>query len=94
MNPQTLTVFRRYRDNEIIALFPYEPHDRTGVHCVCYVHHGQHGAADPATVIRQTKPAQPHEYEMLERELERIGYHLNIRQRIPADAYRVRRGKV
>jgi hypothetical protein len=86
----TLTVFRKFSDGEIIALFPCVPHDRSGLSCVSYMHVGQHGAAS-TDVVRITKPASQSEYTPLARELERIGYRLQIRQRIPANAYQLRR---
>ncbi len=90
----TLTIFRRYRDGSIVALFPYIPGDVNGSCCLCYAHCGQHGHADSAGVIRLTKPAKPEECEALQRELELIGYTLKIRHRIPSDAYKTRRDSI
>ena len=86
----TLTIFRKFHDGEVIALFPLIPHDANGIYCVSYLHIGQHGAAD-TSITRTTQPASPSEYAPLARELESIGYSLQIRQRIPANAYQVRR---
>lgn len=74
-------VFRRYRNGEIIALFPDEPwsNDHT---TTSYMHIGQHGDADYACVVRQTKPATEPEYRDLFAELRNIGYDdLRIMQR-------------
>lgn len=71
----TPTIFRRYRDGDIIALFPTIPADPQG-HCLSYVHVGQHGAADPGHVIAHTRPARPDEYADLLHELAGIGYEV------------------
>lgn len=70
---ETPVVFRKYRDGEIIALFPTLPGGRPG-ECMSYVHLGQHGAADYGHVIRSTFPARPDEYTDLQAELVRVGY--------------------
>lgn len=64
-------VFRKFKDGEIIALFPSE---RWGRYITaCYTHIGQHGGADPL-IINDTKPATPEEYAPLLAELVAIGY--------------------
>jgi hypothetical protein len=88
--PATLTIFRKFHDGEVVALFPYLPHDANGIYCVSYQHTGQHGAADTSS-SRTTKPASPSEYAPLARELESSGYVLQIRQKTPRDAFAVRR---
>ena len=72
----TRVVFRKYKDGEIIALFPdlTEP----GYLCTSYMHFGQHGAADYADTIARTKPATEDEYFDLKEELEEIGYVLKV----------------
>ena len=77
----TKTVFRKYVDGEIIALFPDEPYDRLGVYCMSYMHVGQHGGADYDGVVRDTSPASHEEYAELEAELRRLGYELDVRHR-------------
>ena len=78
MMDQTLTIFRKFKEGEIIALFPEmrEPHGL----CMSYMHLGQHGSADYG-IIRITKPATPEEYSDLKTELESIGYNLKIRRK-------------
>jgi hypothetical protein len=76
----TPTIFRRYRDGDIIALFPTIPADLQG-NCLSYQHVGQHGAASPAHVIARTRPATPEEYAALRVELESIGYTLRVVRR-------------
>ena len=73
--PQTIDVmFRKYRDTsaEILAVFPYEAHDRSGQLVTCYAHVGQHGGATMEHVHSATRPAKPDEYADLYRELQGI----------------------
>ena len=73
----TKVIFRKYPDGSIIALFPEEKWNRMG-NCASYMHVGQHGPADYQHVVASTKPAKPHEYEDLKRELQDLGYGLRI----------------
>jgi hypothetical protein len=90
----TPVVFRRFytKDSEVIALFPYEPGTCDPATCANYMHTGQHGHGEAN--IPFTKPARPEEYAELKRELERIGYSLQVLRRFPSDAYEVRRKKI
>lgn len=76
-----LVVFRVWRatPKTVLALFPAE--DEGSGHCSSYEHIGQHGGANYQGCIKATRPAQPEEYADLKRELERIGYELEIRTR-------------
>lgn len=78
-NTGTIVVFRKFKDGEIIALFPKLRADVAGKFCLSYLHQGQHGGADYQGVIDDTTKANPSEYYDLARELESIGYILNIR---------------
>ena len=79
---KTIVVFRKFKkEGDIIALFPYEDCDDQG-NCTSYQHYGQHGAADYSYCIRITKPASPKEYGPLKKELENIGYELEVKKRI------------
>lgn len=73
---QTEVIFRKYRDGEIIALFPYLPEFRY-TSCMSYMHIGQHGTAH-LELINNTKPASPDEYQDLYKELEGLGYNLRV----------------
>ena len=77
----TKVVFRRYPEGDIIALFPDEPGTRDPATCMSYQTLGQHGAADYAGVIMETKPATAAEHAALTRELLAIGYTLRIAPR-------------
>lgn len=88
---KTKVIFRKWKTTgEVIALFPCEPATSDLTLCQSYMHVGQHGAACPAGVVRDTKPATPDEYRELEKELTAIGYDLEPLSRVPANAFRVR----
>lgn len=77
----TRVVFRKWKNGDIIALFPDDvnPHDGT---VTSYMHIGQHSAADYNNVIALTKPATEDEYHDLLTELKQVGYvNLNIVKR-------------
>jgi hypothetical protein len=71
--------FRKFKDGEIIAVFPYEIADFKG-NVMSYQHIGQHGGA--AWHINQfTQPAKQSEYHELYKELENLGYNLKVIKR-------------
>ena len=76
---QTRVIFRKFKDGDILALFPYLSEGGAAVES--YMHVGQHSSADYNGCIRRTKPATPEEYKDLAAELESIGYNLLIRKR-------------
>lgn len=86
----TKVIFRQFQ-GETLALFPDEIADTSPYHCSSYAHIGQHGAADPLLVIQRSRPAQPKETRELARELRRIGYKLDIRQRYQHSSVNTRR---
>ena len=67
----TKVVFRKFKDGDIIALFP-DLKERRG-NITCYQHIGMHGIADRG-IVKDTKLATESEYKPLYKELERIGY--------------------
>lgn len=74
-------VFRKWKDGEVIALFPEDTNTLDGT-VTSYMQIGQHSAADYAGVVASTRPAQPNEYRDLLAELKAIGYtDLHIVQR-------------
>lgn len=87
----TVVMFRKFREGDIIALFPYEPGTNDPGTCESYMHLGQHHHADPL-LVRETRPAKPEEYAALKRELESAPYHYRLRVifRTPPDAYQRR----
>jgi len=76
---ETLTIFRKFKEGDIIALFPEIEHHWP--FCSSYQHIGQHSGADYEGLIQITKPATPEEYNDLKTELESIGYNIKIRQK-------------
>lgn len=81
---KVVVVFRKYPKGDILAVFPEIPADHWGKECMAYANLGQHGSADAEHVTRATKPAKPSEYKDLKRELESIGYIVDVRQKITA----------
>lgn len=73
-------VFRKFKDGQVIALFPELPCDNRG-NIISYMHIGQHAAASRLFVYK-TKPAKPEEYAELYAELRSIGYDLVIRRKL------------
>lgn len=76
---KTKTVFRKFADGDIIALFPEIKEAQNC--CLSYMHIGQHSAADYDIVLANTKPATETEFSDLQKELENIGYILNIKKK-------------
>lgn len=83
---QTDVIFRKEKDNTIIAVFPYIIEDRNG-NVLCYAHLGQHSGADYSYFTEKTVPALESEYTDLKTELESIGYNLRIIKRRNYDKY-------
>lgn len=89
-----IVIFRRFPDGDVIALLPYLPAEGLNPWpCPSFMHVGQHGAADPL-IVYDTLPARPYEYAALKAELERIGYRLTVRHRVPGDAYARRKASL
>jgi hypothetical protein len=76
----TKVVFRKFPDNEVIALFPQLAGTKDPHSCQSYCHIGQHSPAS-AHLARATKLATPKEYKTLARELRGLGYKLRIATR-------------
>lgn len=75
----TKVIFRKWRNGDIIALFPEL--DAGNLLCESFERVGQHGAADYTGVVALTDPATAAEYAALHRELTGRGYELKVRQR-------------
>ena len=82
-NHKTKVIFRKFKDGDIIALFPEEPGTNDPQTCSSYMHIGQHCVADMA-IVPVTKIATADEYAALKEELESIGYNLEITYRVGA----------
>ena len=82
MKNGTIVIFRKWQNDDVIALFPEIPANNSGTFCQSYEHVGQHGAADYAGVVSRTKPASQDEHIKLLQELQMIGYDdLVVRKR-------------
>ena len=77
----TTVIFRKESGGDILAVFPYEIYDTNGNMATCYAHVGQHSGCDWGYITKKTTPATPAEYADLKRELESLGYLLEVRQR-------------
>ena len=85
----TTVIFRRFKDGEVIAIFPYlNPRkafrygSNAAMMCESYMHTGQHGECDVVALTNSLRLAEPSEYADLQKELEGIGYNLDIRKRV------------
>lgn len=91
---KTKVIFRKVPANyctakpEVIALFPEIPATRNPNDCQSYVHYGQHGAAMASG--HGWPLATPDEYADLKRELESIGYDLDVKTRSCPSYYKTR----
>lgn len=89
MNPTATLrarVIFRYFKGEVFAFFPGIAANANPDFCLCYAYGGRHGPAHYYGGIRGSRPAKYVEYVSLERELERLGYALEIVTRAtPAD---------
>lgn len=79
MEKPTDVIFRKFKDGDVIALFPTLIGTNSVYTCLNYMHVGQHGTGQ-ASII-DTYPVTESEYEPLAKELQSIGYVLNIRKR-------------
>ena len=80
MGERYKVIFRKFKNGDIIALFPEEPFSYTSDLCMSYMHIGQHGAAS-LEIIFETKLAKPEEYKDLKEELESLGYILEVKRK-------------
>lgn len=91
---KTIVIFRKWplrHGGDVIALFPCLPGSSdSGQSCLSYQHVGQHGAA-LGELHNETHVASPAEYESLKRELEGLGYNLDVRKRSHPSYYQQRR---
>lgn len=80
----TKVIFRIWPESkggDVIAIFPQEPANSNPDECMSYQHAGQHGACSTA-LCSELRLATSAEREPLKKELERLGYVLDIGLRI------------
>ncbi len=78
-NELTEVCFRKEKDGETLAVFPYLSYRNYTI--TCYAHIGQHHTCTWPYVQECTKKAKPEEYQNLYKELVSIGYQLRILQK-------------
>jgi hypothetical protein len=93
---ETAVIFRTFiAGGDVIALFPFEPSDNYGHHCMSYQRVGQHGGASPDLMRgNYTRKATPAEICDLACELRGLGYKLRGMERFPRNAFAVRKAKL
>ena len=70
--------FRKFKGDfggQVTAVFPYIT--ETSTHVACYAHMGQHSSVE-WNYVPMSKPATKAEYLPLKKELESIGYEVNV----------------
>ena len=87
------TIFRKFKDGEVIALFPQIADSIGGGLCQSYMHTGQHSSATPDLVVKLTKLATPEEYAELLAELEQIGYNPQPAQKFTYKDFEIRKAQ-
>ena len=94
---ETPVIFRRFKEGDVIALFPLECGTSSPYTCGSYQHVGQHGAADPG-IVYCTTPAQDDAPDVvaLRTELETYPFFYRLRpmRRFPRDALAKRRTQI
>ena len=70
-------ILRKFKDGQIIALMPHDVDCHDG-RINSYMHIGQHGLAEYSHCVNITKLATEAEYADLKKELESIGYLVNV----------------
>lgn len=73
MKPSLPVIFRKWKNGDVLALFPTLPGTYYDAHtCTSYEHIGQHSSTWPALCVAHTKRARPDEYDSLLCELRSI----------------------
>jgi hypothetical protein len=86
---KTDVIFRKFKEGDIIAMFPAEPGTNDIGTCMSYQHIGQHGNCQ-TDIISVTKLATDEERADLKAELESIGYNLREMKKITKYHFRKR----
>ena len=71
-------IFRVDREGQVFALMPGLAGTLDPRTCTSYQHVGQHSSADLASCLRRSRAATAEEAGPLLRELQRIGYVVNV----------------
>lgn len=90
MEKPTKVIFRKFKDGDVIALFPTLPGTSNVYTCMSYMRVGQHCPANISVYNGGTVLANESEYAPLAKELESIGYVLDVRKRFSPNDMRAR----
>ncbi len=77
-NHITKVIFRKFKDGDVVAIFPELAGDISTGTSLSYMQMGQHGICTPLHLINTTTPALPSEFAALKRELAGLGYNLLV----------------
>lgn len=93
--PLTKVLFRadRTKAAEVTAVFPAIAGTNNPGTMTCYAHVGQHGCCESGW-LRTTRPAKLAEYMPLQKELENMGYRLQIAKRCTSKDYEARKAQI
>ena len=83
-------IFRVDREGEVFALMPGLAGNLDPRTCSSYQHVGQHASADLAFCLRRSRAATAEEARPLLRELQQIGYVVNVISNATRSHYRQR----
>lgn len=92
IEPKTRVIFRKFKDGDVIAIFP-DIFGSSTYDMLSYMHVGQHGACD-CGIVQRTKLAIIEDYASLQKELSSIGYNLQICKRIPSNSLQKRKNEI
>lgn len=82
MKRETKVIFRKFKDGDIIAIFPEIPASPHAHDCLSYQIIGEHSSCWPILIIPESSPATPSEYGPIMRVLTHIrGYKLKVLKR-------------
>ena len=96
----TKVIFRKWnktvdKNQGIIAIFPEELGTMSPYTCSSWEWVGEHGACDPAMIIKSSKPATESEYKEVKNYLEdHFGYKLEVIQRMRYNTIEIRQQKI
>ena len=74
---KTKVAFRKFPEGDVIAIFPDHLYGMPHGYYLSYMHVGQHGDASP-DLLKELEEATEQEYLDLKKELESIGYNLEV----------------
>lgn len=89
----TPVIFRKFKDGEVIALFPALAGDGDISTCCSYMHIGQHGSAS-IDLGKRIPLASRKEYLPLKKELEGKGYNLKVITKFSSQHHALRRAEL